>query len=259
MGDPYRQNTAYDYPTTTTASHAPYNPSQYAPPAGDQYSGALTTRHGSTSSNYYPSQSNTQLTQSSYRPSDSDYLDPHRPRSGHRHGHKSRDHSRHGRDVDRDEDGHRGHGRDKSRSRSRGAEWGATLAGAAAGGLLGHKAGHGEKLGTFGGIIAGAVGAHELERGYEKRREKKRLEDPYADERPSNHRRRSSGGLLDGVKEKVEGLLNPDSGKDKRRSKSHVSSSRRDRGYDDYSDEDYDDRYDKRSSGGGRSRRDDYY
>ncbi|KAL9131584.1 MAG: hypothetical protein Q9175_006732 [Cornicularia normoerica] len=186
-----------------------------------------------------------QLSQSSYRPSDPDYLDPNRPRSGHRHGHKSRDHSRHGRDadLDRDDDRHRGHGRDRSRSKSRGAEWGATLAGAAAGGLLGHKAGHGGNLGTVGGIIAGAVGAHELERGYEKRREKKRLEDPYAEERPSNHRRRSSGGLLGGMKDKVEGLLNPDSGKDKRRSKSHVSSSRRSRGDDEYSDEEYDDRF----------------
>ena len=61
-----------------------------------------------------------------------------------------------------------------------------------------------------------------------------------------------------GVKEKVEGLLNPDSGMDgKRRSKSHVSSGRRSRankGF--YSDDEYDDRYDRR--GGGRSRRDDY-
>lgn len=111
----------------------------------------------------------------------------------------------------------------------------------------------------MGGIIAGAVGAHELERGYEKRREKKnRLEDPYAEgQRPSNHRRRSSGaGLIGGMKEKVEGLLNPDSaGKEKRRSKSHVSSySERRRG--DYSDEEFEGRYEGR---GGRRGRDDYY
>lgn len=116
-------------------------------------------------------------------------------------------------------------------------------------------------MGTVGGIIAGAVGAHELEREYEKRREKKRLEEPYrADERPSNHRRRSSGGLLGGVKDKVEGLLNPDAGREKRRSKSQVGSGRRGKGNEGYySDEEYDDRYDRRGSGGGRSRRDEYY
>lgn len=157
MGDPYRPSNYYA-PTQGYAS------SQYAPPVPDAYaSGALTTRRHSNprDDGYYPSQSNMQLSQSSYRPTpsnrrSSDYLDP----NGHssRHHHKSsRSRSRHRSD---DKDG-------RSRSKSRGKEWGATAAGAAAGGLLGNELGHGP-LAALAGVAAGAYGAHQLERQHEK-------------------------------------------------------------------------------------------
>ena len=126
---------------------------------------------------------------------------------------------------------------------------------------------------TVGGIIAGAVGAHELERGYEKRRERKRAEegDPYArgdggDRQHGRRRRSSGGGLFDGVREKVEGLLSPGGDErekereGKRRARSHVEERRRRRSGEGYSsdEEDYE-RYERRRSGGGRKGRDDYY
>ena len=85
----------------------------------------------------------------------------------------------------------------------------------------------------------------------------------YDDRDRDGHRRRrrsSGGGLVDNIKDRVEGFLNPDDGKgDKRRSRSHVGTtgSRRS-GYDSYSDEE---RYERRTSKGGSSRRDrdDYY
>jgi len=104
--------------------------------------------------------------------------------------------------------------------------------------------------------VAGAYGAHELERRHEKHREKKRLSDGGGrrgnSEDDRHHRRRSSGGLLEGLKNKVEGFLDtPDKDDRKRRSRSHVGGGRRDYEYDDgYG-------YDERR--GGRSRRDDYY
>lgn len=188
-----------------------------------------------------------QLSQSSHRPSsgDSKYLDP---TDSHRHHHhrKSRSHSRHS---------EQNSGRDRSKSRTK--EWGSAAVGAAAGGLLGNELGHGP-LATIGGLVAGAYGAHELERRHEKHREKKRLSEGGGGARSGDddrhHRRRSSGGLLEGLKMKVEGFLdNPD--KDDRhrhsgRSRSHVGAGRRDREYDDYED------YDERS---GRGRRDDHY
>lgn len=268
MGDPYRSS---NYAPSQT-----YQPSQYAPPVPDTYaSGALTTRHGSRDDGYYPSQSNMQLSQSSYRPSasdrrGSDYLDPNDGRSSRHHHKSSRSHSRHGSDE-------KSGGRE--RSKSRGKEWGATAAGAAAGGLIGNELGHGP-LAALVGVAAGAYGAHELERKHERtlasyilipyqsrytnmitgHQEKKRLsrgEDP---DRPrsSHHRRRSSGGLLGGLKDKAESLLSPDKDKDSRRSRSSVGGSRRSAKYDDsdYSD---DDRYTRKSSGGGRSRGGDYY
>lgn len=255
MGDPYRPS---NYHQST------YQPSTYAPPASDQYdprdhyaSGALTTRHNSSGNTYYP-QSNTQLTQSSYRPnsSDSKYLDP---ADSHR-THRSHSHSRHN---SRDDDDDR-----RKRSKSRTKEWGSTAVGAAAGGLIGNELGHGP-LATIGGLVAGAYGAHELEKRHERHKEKKRLSGGGDDGRSSrgsgHHKRRSSGGLLDNVKDKVEGFLsNPDAdvGK-KRRSRSHVGTgggrNSKTRDYDSYSDGE-DDGYSRRSSrGGGKSRRDDYY
>ena len=62
-----------------------------------------------------------------------------------------------------------------------------------------------------------------MERRHEKHQEKKRLErDGGRGERERAHRRRSSGGLLDNVKDKVEGFLNPEGEKEKRRSRSSV-------------------------------------
>lgn len=248
MSDPYRSS---NYHTST------YNPSSYAPQ--DAYvSGALTTRPGSSgyddSRGYYPSQSNMELSQSSYRRSsggrDSNYLDPDGHRSNRRHK-SSRSHSRHDDYHERDRDGKGG----RERSKSRGKEWGATAVGGAAGAFIGNEIGHGP-LGVAGGLIAGAIGAHELERRHEKHQAKKRLEEDGG--RPSHHRRRSSGGLLNDVKGKVEGFLNPDGG-DKRRSRSHVGSSRKSaRDYDDYDSYSDDEKYERRSSKGGRSRRDDY-
>ena len=249
MSDPYRPS---NYHAST------YNPSTYAPQ--DAYvSGALTTRPGSSGYDdgrgYYPSQSNMELSQSSYRRTsgggDSNYLDPDGHRSS-RHHKSSRSHSSHRDDRDRDEKGGR------ERSKSRGKEWGATAVGGAAGAFIGNEIGHGP-LGIGAGLIAGAIGAHELERRHEKHQAKKRAEDDgYGGGRPSHHRRRSSGGLLSDVKGKVEGFLNPDGG-DKRRSRSHVGSSRKSgRDYSDDESED-DERYERRSTKGGKSRRDDYY
>ncbi len=120
---------------------------------------------------------------------------------------------------------------------------------------MGHKAGHGDRLGTVGGIIAGAVGAHELERGYEKRRDRKR-EDPYGGEKERRGGRRSSG-VFEGLREKVEGLLSPGGGEEKRRSKSHGEGGRRRGDRDGYSSEE-EERYERRG-GSGRRGRDDYY
>lgn len=111
--------------------------------------------------------------------------------------------------------------------------------------------------------MAGAIGARELEKKHEKHQEKKRRGDPYGD-RPSHHRRRSSGGPLGELKDKIGGFLNPDDKDSKRRSKSHVGSSQRSRGYDDGYD-DHDDGYDRRGyrddrrGNNGVRRRDDYY
>lgn len=95
--------------------------------------------------------------------------------------------------------------------------------------------------------------------------EKKRFErgDDLDRPRSSHHRRRSSGGLLDGLKDKAESLLNPDKGRDSRRSRSSVGGSRKSAKHDDYSDYSDDDRYTsstrKSGGGGGSSRRADYY
>lgn len=159
MSDPYRPSTHYA-PTQT------YQPSQYAPPVPDPYaSGALTARRSdSRDDGYYPSQSNMQLSQSSYRPAasdrhGSDYLDPSDGRRSKHHHKSSRSHSRH-RSDDKGSGG-------RERSKSRGKEWGATAAGAAAGGLLGNELGHGP-LAALAGVAAGAYGAHQLERKHER-------------------------------------------------------------------------------------------
>lgn len=101
--------------------------------------------------------------------------------------------------------------------------------------------------------MAGAYGAHELEKRHERHQERKRLSGD--GERRHHQRRRSSGGLLDGLKGKVEGFLeNPDADtrrerEAKRRSRSHAGGGRRDE-YEDYGG------FEERR--GGRSRRDDY-
>ena len=255
MSDPYRPS-----------NYAPsYNPSSYVP--HDTYaSGALTTRPTSSDRYedgrpYYPSQSNLELSQHSYRRTSDSYLSPTDDYPSHRHKKSSRSHSRHRDDKDRD--GKSG----RSRSHSRGKEWGATAVGGAAGAFIGNEIGHGP-LGIGAGLIAGAIGAHELERRHEKHQEKKRSErdggggSGRGEGERAHRRRRSSGGLLDNVKDKVEGFLNPDAGdKEKRRSRSSVGGSsgggrRKGGGYDSYSDSE-DERYERRS-GGGRSRRDDY-
>lgn len=144
--------------------------------------------------------------------------------------------------------------------------------GAAAGGLLGKELGHG-KLATLGGLVAGAYGAHELERRVEKHREKKRMEEPYGErkdrerEKGGHRRRRSSGGLVDNIKEKVEGFLNQqqeggerEREREKRRSRSHAGTGGGRRGgRDDYDDSSDDERYERRSTKGSRRERDDYY
>ena len=112
--------------------------------------------------------------------------------------------------------------------------------------------------------MAGAIGARELEKRHEKHKEKKRYEDDgysygggeYKGER---RRRRSSGGLVDNIKDKVGEFLDPDSGKEKRRSRSHGGRRSKYDDYGDYEEEKYvrrsvrDDRY------GGSGRRNDYY
>ena len=210
-----------------------------------------------------------QLSQSSYRPpaENSDYLSPDdRPRSHHRHHKSSRSHSRHRDDRDdrddrydrddRDNDRSERSGRNRSHSRTK--EWGATAVGGAAGALLGKELGHG-KLGTIGGLVAGAVGAHELEKRHERKKEQRRLEDAYphaARDGDGHHRRRSSGSFVDNIQDKVTKFVNPDKEGGKR-SKSHVGGSR---GYEDYDDYDDDEKYSRRSSrDGGRKKRDDYY
>ena len=253
MSDPYRPS-----------NYAPtYQPSSYVP--HDTYaSGALTTRPTSSdryedARPYYPSQSNLELSQNTaYRRTSDTYLSPTDEYPSHRHHKKSsRSHSRH-RSDEKDRDGKSG----RSRSHSRGKEWGATAVGGAAGAFIGNEIGHGP-LGIGAGLLAGAIGAHELERRHEKHQEKRRLErdggGARGDGDKAHRRRRSSGGLLDNVKDKVEGFLNPDGEKEKRRSRSSVgggsSGGRRRGGYDSYSDSE-EERY-ERKSGGGR-RRDDY-
>ncbi|KAK0513616.1 hypothetical protein JMJ35_003980 [Cladonia borealis] len=257
MSDPYRPS-----------NYAPtYKPSSYVTNDPTYASGALTTRPQSSDRYddgrpYYPSQSNLELSQNTYHRRTSDtYLSPTDDYPSHRHSsHKSkssRSHSRHRDDKDKDKSG-------RSRSHSRGKEWGATAVGGAAGAFLGNEIGHGP-LGIGAGLIAGAIGAHELERRHEKHQEKKRLEKDgggrgdRGDGDRKHHRRRSSGGLLSEVKEKVEGFLNPEGEKEKRRSRSSVGGSsggRRRSGYDSYSDSE-EERYVGRSGTGGR-RRDDY-
>lgn len=258
MSDPYRPSNYA--PTYTPSSYVPHDPT-YA-------SGALTTRPTSSDRYedgrpYYPSQSNLELSQNTYHRRTSDtYLSPTDDYPSHRHSsHKSksaRSHSRHRSD---DKDGKGSGGR--SRSHSRGKEWGATAVGGAAGAFLGNEIGHGP-LGIGAGLIAGAIGAHELERRHEKHQEKKRSErGGGGDGDRKHHRRRSSGGLLSEVKGKVEGFLNPEGGeKEKRRSRSSVGGSsggggRRRGGYDSFSDSE-EERYVGRSGGGGGRRRDDY-
>lgn len=114
-------------------------------------------------------------------------------------------------------------------------------------------------MGTVGGIIAGAVGAHELERGYEKRRERKRAEEEGGGGRGA--RRRSSGGLMGEVKEKVEGFLKVGDEGGKRRSRSHGGSEGKGGygyGYGSEVDGDEWERYERRE-GGRRRARDDYH
>ena len=252
MSDPYRPSNYA--PTYTPSSYVPHDPTTYA-------SGALTTRPQSSdryddARPYYPSQSNLQLSQNTYhtrRTSDT-YLSPTDDYPSHRHSHKSkssRSHSRHRDDRDGKSSG-------RSRSHSRGKEWGATAVGGAAGAFLGNEIGHGP-LGIGAGLIAGAIGAHELERRHEKHQQEKKKGSGGGgrdrDGERKHHRRRSSGGLLSEVKDKVEGFLNPEGEKEKRRSRSSVGGGggRRRGGYDSFSDseEEYGGR------GGGR-RRDGY-
>ena len=117
--------------------------------------------------------------------------------------------------------------------------------------------------------MAGAIGAHELEKRHEKHREKKRYEDEgYSyggggEIKGERRRRRSSGGLINEIKDKVGTFLDPDAGKDKEREKRRSRSHGGGRGsrYDDY-DGYEDDRYIRRSGRDDRyesRRRDEYY
>ena len=109
-----------------------------------------------------------------------------------------------------------------------------------------------------------------MEQQYEKHEDRKRMEDPFEDEgrrgggRGEMKRRKS---FVEQAKDKVSGFLDVGDGKDKRRSHSHVGTSRGARYSDSDSDDSYDDRRDRKGSrsdrsdrygGSGRSRRDDY-
>ena len=117
--------------------------------------------------------------------------------------------------------------------------------------------------------MAGAWGAHELEKKHERHREKKRFEEEGYEYGGGDHR--SGGGgrhhsrdenIVDQIKDKVGGFIDEVSGggdrekREKRRSRSHVPSSRGAR-YDEYSDDDgyYEKRVVEKRSKGGR----DYY
>lgn len=82
-----------------------------------------------------------------------------------RHSSDSRAFDRRSKDDKYDSDGRREKRRSRSRSREKGLV--STLAGAAGGGYLGHELGGGA-IGTVGGLLAGAIGARELEKRHEK-------------------------------------------------------------------------------------------
>ena len=177
-------------------SYKPYRPGDYVPqvhlPAHISRSSFPISPPKSFSIARYrisqPSQSQLQLTQSRHSPQPSPTYGPPvayqpgpyepeaerytytetRRSSKHHHRRHSSDDRAFDRRYKDDKYGNDGR-REKRRSRSRSREKSlvSTLAGAAGGGYLGHELGGGA-IGTVGGLLAGAIGARELEKRHEK-------------------------------------------------------------------------------------------
>ncbi|CAF9935877.1 MAG: hypothetical protein HETSPECPRED_009934 [Heterodermia speciosa] len=107
--------------------------------------------------------------------------------------------------------------REKRGSRDHSHEKGlaSTLAGAAGGGYLGHKIGGGA-IGTVGGLLAGAIGARELEKRHERhKRERSRGGDGHSSRSRHSSPTRTLGGYIEKAQDKVENFLSPDRARDK--------------------------------------------
>ena len=183
------------YYQTQQESYRPYRPGDYIPQvrlsthiSPSPFPSCLPKTFSTARYRYsHPSQSQLQLTQSRHSPQPSPtygppvayqpgpyepeserytYTESRRSSKHHRrHSSDSRAFDRRYKDDGYDKDDRRE--KRRSRSRSRDKSLVSTLAGAAGGGYLGHELGGGA-IGTVGGLLAGAIGARELEKRHER-------------------------------------------------------------------------------------------
>ncbi|KAG6997693.1 hypothetical protein G7Y79_00038g074520 [Physcia stellaris] len=136
----------------------------------------------------------------------------------------------------------------RSRDHSREKSIVTTLAGGAGGAYLGHEIGGGA-IGAVGGLLAGALGARELEKRHERNKGERSRGDGHSSRSRHSSPARTIGSFIDKAQDKVENFLSPDHARDrdegrKHRHRSEKGSRSLSRGR--YSDSDDDDTYYRR-------------